>query len=203
MFAHAHTHTHTHTHIHTHTHTHIHTHVCQTHMRCHLFDVHLVCCCYPAGDVLRSYHNRVHAADVLQSLHLLLTKGGLKPHYADPLTMMAAYLAAVRCCCCCCGYITSLMMSAYIPLLMYGDIRIHGDIPQQHSCCNCCCCCCLAWQHAAYDIVSALLLQLLPLPCMATYHSNMPSTIVSMHCCYNCCSCLAWRHTTTTCRLRQ
>ena len=47
------------------------------------------------------YHNRVHAADVLQSMHVLLTKGGLVPHYADPLTMMAGYVAAVRCCCSC------------------------------------------------------------------------------------------------------
>ena len=49
------------------------------------------------------YHNRVHAADVLQSLHVLLTKGGLVPHYADPLTMMAGYVATVRCRCCCCS----------------------------------------------------------------------------------------------------
>ena len=57
--------------------------------------------CHPVSSVLAltcRYHNRVHAADVLQSLHVLLTKGGLMPHYADPLTMMAAYVAAVRCC---------------------------------------------------------------------------------------------------------
>lgn len=40
------------------------------------------------------YHNRTHAADVLQTMHALLTRGGLVPHYADPLTQLACYLAA-------------------------------------------------------------------------------------------------------------
>lgn len=41
------------------------------------------------------YHSRTHAADVLQTLHVILTQGGLTPGYADPLTHLACYLAAV------------------------------------------------------------------------------------------------------------
>lgn len=40
------------------------------------------------------YHNRKHAADVLQSMHLILHQGGLLPGYADELTLLACYLAA-------------------------------------------------------------------------------------------------------------
>ncbi|GFH22595.1 3'5'-cyclic nucleotide phosphodiesterase [Haematococcus lacustris] len=36
-----------------------------------------------------------HAADVVQTMHMLLTRGGLMPGYADHLTQLAAYLAAV------------------------------------------------------------------------------------------------------------
>jgi hypothetical protein len=42
------------------------------------------------------YHNATHAADVLQTLHMLLHRGGLVPGYADQLTVMACYVAAVR-----------------------------------------------------------------------------------------------------------
>ncbi|KAL6745688.1 hypothetical protein V8C86DRAFT_3150849 [Haematococcus lacustris] len=48
-----------------------------------------------AGYCANAYHNRSHAADVVQTLHMLLTQGGLAPGYADPLTRLAAYLAAV------------------------------------------------------------------------------------------------------------
>ena len=41
------------------------------------------------------YHNNVHASDVLQTLHMVLTWGGLVPHYADPLTQLACYISAV------------------------------------------------------------------------------------------------------------
>lgn len=42
------------------------------------------------------YHNRTHAADVLHSMHVLLTHGGLSTHYANsPGTRLACYLAAV------------------------------------------------------------------------------------------------------------
>lgn len=41
------------------------------------------------------YHNRTHAADVLQTMHMLLRRGGLTPGYADPLTQVACLLAAV------------------------------------------------------------------------------------------------------------
>jgi hypothetical protein len=41
------------------------------------------------------YHNATHAADVLQTLHVMMHRGGLVPGYVDPLTMMAAYVAAI------------------------------------------------------------------------------------------------------------
>ena len=41
------------------------------------------------------YHNRKHATDVLQTLHVLLTRGGLVPHYTDPILCLACYLSAV------------------------------------------------------------------------------------------------------------
>ena len=42
------------------------------------------------------YHNATHAADVLQTLHVLLHAAQLHVHYLDPLGLLAAYLAAVR-----------------------------------------------------------------------------------------------------------
>ena len=47
------------------------------------------------GYLKRPYHNMVHAADVLQSMHAILKLGGLSSGYADPLTTLACYLAAV------------------------------------------------------------------------------------------------------------
>ena len=41
------------------------------------------------------YHNAMHAADVLQSFHVIIHRGGLMPAYVDPLTLMACYMAAV------------------------------------------------------------------------------------------------------------
>jgi len=86
-----HTHTHTLTHTHTCTHTHMHTHT-------HRFLRHV-------EDGYRSnpYHNRVHTADVLQTMHVLLKRGGMQPGYADPLSHMACLLAAVRRGWCGCG----------------------------------------------------------------------------------------------------
>ncbi|GFH21001.1 3'5'-cyclic nucleotide phosphodiesterase [Haematococcus lacustris] len=52
-------------------------------------------CCIEDGYCANPYHNRSHAADVLQTMHMLLTRGGLVPGYADQQSMLAAYLAAV------------------------------------------------------------------------------------------------------------
>lgn len=41
------------------------------------------------------YHNRTHAADVLQGMHVLLTKGGLVRRLKDELAMFAGYLSAI------------------------------------------------------------------------------------------------------------
>eukprot|EP00195_Chlamydomonas_chlamydogama_P016231 CAMPEP_0202895694 /NCGR_PEP_ID=MMETSP1392-20130828/4846_1 /ASSEMBLY_ACC=CAM_ASM_000868 /TAXON_ID=225041 /ORGANISM="Chlamydomonas chlamydogama, Strain SAG 11-48b" /LENGTH=1234 /DNA_ID=CAMNT_0049580803 /DNA_START=259 /DNA_END=3963 /DNA_ORIENTATION=- len=41
------------------------------------------------------YHNSMHAADVLQSMHVLLHRGGLVPGYARPVEVFACYLAAM------------------------------------------------------------------------------------------------------------
>lgn len=41
------------------------------------------------------YHNRTHAADVLQSMHVMLTRGGLIRRLGEDLAMLAGYLAAV------------------------------------------------------------------------------------------------------------
>ncbi|KAL6756004.1 hypothetical protein V8C86DRAFT_1810824 [Haematococcus lacustris] len=46
-----------------------------------------------AGYQDQPYHNKIHAADVLQTLHVVLTRGGLVPGYADPLTLLACLLA--------------------------------------------------------------------------------------------------------------
>lgn len=40
------------------------------------------------------YHNATHAADVLQSMHVLLHRGGLAGGYTNPLELLACYLAA-------------------------------------------------------------------------------------------------------------
>ena len=44
---------------------------------------------------MNPYHNRTHAADVLQTMHVILHRGGLVPGYADPITLLACYLAAI------------------------------------------------------------------------------------------------------------
>ncbi len=44
------------------------------------------------------YHNRIHAADVLQSLHVLVVRGGLKAPdhtYCDDVSLASCYLSAV------------------------------------------------------------------------------------------------------------
>mmetsp|Transcript_25460 Transcript_25460/g.55342 ORF Transcript_25460/g.55342 Transcript_25460/m.55342 type:complete len:787 (-) Transcript_25460:1267-3627(-) len=42
------------------------------------------------------YHNRIHAADVLQSLHVLVIRGGLIDHsYCDEIALTSCYLSAV------------------------------------------------------------------------------------------------------------
>ncbi len=43
------------------------------------------------------YHNRVHAADVLRSLHVLVIRGGLvQAGCCDEVGTVACYLSAVR-----------------------------------------------------------------------------------------------------------
>lgn len=45
------------------------------------------------------YHNRIHAADVLRSLHVLVVRGGLITQgYCDEIALMACYLSAVGAC---------------------------------------------------------------------------------------------------------
>lgn len=41
------------------------------------------------------YHNATHAADVLQTMHCIITRGGLMPGYVDPMHLMGCYTAAV------------------------------------------------------------------------------------------------------------
>ncbi len=48
-----------------------------------------------AGYPANPYHNQVHAADVLRTLHVLLRGARLDTHYVDPLGLLAAYFAAV------------------------------------------------------------------------------------------------------------
>lgn len=48
-----------------------------------------------SGYAANPYHNAKHAADVLQSVHVLLHSGGLVGTYADPLTLLGCYLAAI------------------------------------------------------------------------------------------------------------
>ncbi len=66
------------------------------------------------------YHNRMHAADVLRSTHVLATRGGLiHTGYCDDMALLASYLAAVSGCvdvvghslmvCSCCGRDVSQM----------------------------------------------------------------------------------------------
>lgn len=42
------------------------------------------------------YHNRIHAADVLRTLHVLVTQGGLKQQgFCDDVSLFACYLSAI------------------------------------------------------------------------------------------------------------
>lgn len=43
------------------------------------------------------YHSKAHAADVLQSMHTLLTLGGLASRMGDELIMLAGLLSAFCC----------------------------------------------------------------------------------------------------------
>ena len=50
---------------------------------------------YPANP----YHNRIHAADVLRSLHVLVMRGGLvRKGYCNDIILFSCFLAAVRPC---------------------------------------------------------------------------------------------------------
>lgn len=55
---------------------------------------------YPTGlGSGNPYHNRIHAADVLQSLHVLVVRGGLVTHgYCDETALTSCYLSAVSEC---------------------------------------------------------------------------------------------------------
>ncbi len=55
-----------------------------------------VCVCARSRYKQNPYHNRIHAADVLQSLHVLIVRGGLTSHgYCDDISTVACYLSAV------------------------------------------------------------------------------------------------------------
>ncbi|GLI60869.1 hypothetical protein VaNZ11_003086, partial [Volvox africanus] len=47
------------------------------------------------GYLENPYHNAVHAADVLQTMHVLIRSAQLHVHYLDPLGLLAAYFAAI------------------------------------------------------------------------------------------------------------
>lgn len=49
-----------------------------------------------AGYLPNPYHNKTHAAHVLHRTHMLLHYAGFVPHYADKLTLLGCYMAAVR-----------------------------------------------------------------------------------------------------------
>ena len=46
---------------------------------------------------MHAQHNSMHASDVLQAVHQILCQGGLLTErgYADPLTQLACYVAAI------------------------------------------------------------------------------------------------------------
>jgi len=47
------------------------------------------------GYPMNPYHNRIHAADVLQSLNVLLCRGGLmQSEYCDEVSLLSCYLSA-------------------------------------------------------------------------------------------------------------
>ncbi|GIL88899.1 hypothetical protein Vretifemale_16705, partial [Volvox reticuliferus] len=48
-----------------------------------------------AGYMDNPYHSAVHAADVLQTMHVLIHAAQLHVHYLDPLGLLAAYFAAI------------------------------------------------------------------------------------------------------------
>ncbi|KAG2490631.1 hypothetical protein HYH03_011022 [Edaphochlamys debaryana] len=48
-----------------------------------------------AGYLDNPYHNATHAADVLQTLHVIIHATQLHVHYLDPLGLLAAYYAAI------------------------------------------------------------------------------------------------------------
>jgi hypothetical protein len=69
-------------------------------------------CCYPmsasllsdrfmlsveAGYKSNPYHNKTHVAHVLHRMHMILTRGGFRPHYVDSPSLLACLLSAVCC----------------------------------------------------------------------------------------------------------
>jgi hypothetical protein len=68
------------------------------------------------------YHSATHAADMLQSMHSILTHGGLVGGYADHLRLLACYLAAAGHDYGHVGFTNDFVIAAHHPLaLLYND----------------------------------------------------------------------------------
>ena len=61
------------------------------------------------------YHNRIHAADVVQTMHMLMTHGGLVQAMNDGLAFLAGYIAGVR---------ASFFIWPFLSLLSYIGVTL-------------------------------------------------------------------------------